>query len=750
MTEFQNKKTSALFSLNGEPQLASKTGLSIGELRALGKEVQAAHHLKGAIKQIGEDWVVGIKCPTRKIAAGINSLLCFRWDGVFGSAITLTAGTKGVGWVARSWIWSRHPVVATLRATQVLNVVTIYNGEPVSFIKTAVTEVQDAVDGFHIATDIATEDDRRPKNLLLDLDEKLSYWETFVLSNTWDKLLRATDYLQVGWFREFQFGLQSIALAIKDGIVAPELVDVSKRDWQEGELVCPDEFFTLTILPLIEVLRGYSPILQFVRENRANNILLVIADHDEERLKRNPLHELRWIVAQLAECSLLADTQTDFGKKAVFSTLDGRHNVGVEIPTTQLEIDDAKKYWKNLPGAIALNVGDLVTVGMQPADLSSIIDQIKAIRLGCDRLEAETAITTMTEEANILNRWTIPWGARVQTSIGPFTEIDFYSYGDEISIILKTKNQHYRWAAFNLRTTAWNFCHLLENRIEAFFEEDKEKKLLDEIQLAFKLVITSIVRDFVVLEERESAFAIHRDPAPRGRAMDDGSPRIVYIPRIRYVQTPDTKGLEKGLEYESRRPHHVRAHQRRAEARSPFQSILAERYGFRLEPGFTFVRPHQRGGIAPDREIIYRSRSAMQSLFGVESSIESNGTSKWFKFERDVHDAMSQAGFNVDHVASARNGDAGVDIFAESTVDKEFWAIQCKCYAPKRKIGPAVVRELIGALASYPPGTRGMIVTTSGYSSGAIKLAKQMGIELRLVAIDSDIQGHRRLIEVPT
>ena len=136
----------------------------------------------------------------------------------------------------------------------------------------------------------------------------------------------------------------------------------------------------------------------------------------------------------------------------------------------------------------------------------------------------------------------------------------------------------------------------------------------------------------------------------------------------------------------------------------------------------------------------------MQSLYGVAASIESNTTSDWFRFERDVHEAMRQAGFKVDHVASSRNGDAGVDVFAEAPNGTELWAIQCKCYAPKRRIGPAVVRELIGALAGYPPGTQGMLVTTSGYSSGAVELAKQSGIALRLLVVEA---ACRRLVDVP-
>jgi hypothetical protein len=331
----------------------------------------------------------------------------------------------------------------------------------------------------------------------------------------------------------------------------------------------------------------------------------------------------------------------------------------------------------------------------------------------------------------------------VQTNIGPFTEIDFYSYADEISILLKTPEMHYRWAAFNLRKNAWNLNHIFTNRFEDIQENIPDSYLADDVERALKLILASIVRDFVVVDERESVFAVRRDSVPRRRNLDDKSAQIIYIPRVRYTHSPDTDGLEKGLEYEFRRPHHVRAHQRRAGTPSPFQRILAERYGFRLEPGFTFVKPHQRGGISPDREIIYRSRSAMQSLYGVDMSIESNGRSNWFQFERDVQDAMMNAGFNVDHVASSKNGDAGVDVFAANSTGTEFWAIQCKCYAPKRKVGPATVRELIGALEAYPFGTCGMIVTTSGYSSGAIELAKRSGIALRLLNVGTDGQACR-------
>jgi hypothetical protein len=742
-TGVETKKESPLFTLSGSPVSPGKSGLPVGELRALANDVRSAHPLRGALRHIGNEWVLGIKFPS-KVASNHAKFLCFRWDGQFGSALTLTAGDK-TGWLARGWIWTRHPAVPILRDTRALTIAVIYRGEPVSVVRLQAFDDR-AKSSIEYATDVSTEESRRPRQGLLELDEELAFWETFELSETWKSLLRPVDHLQIGWLSEFRKGLVYACGAVRHGLAAPALSINDKALWDSDEHVCPMDFWNEAILPLAEVLRGDLPVLQFVREHRAGQIMTVIADDGEEKRSRNPFHELRWEIGILAECALLADNRTEYGKQVVFSAFDLKTSTPVVIPTDSLSVVSAGRYWNNLPTIIALGVGDLVTAGMQPADLALIMDQLKAFRLGCDRDEAEAAIATMTEEANILNRWTIPWGARVQTSLGPFTEIDFYSYGNEISIILKTSSGHYRWAAFNLRSANWNFNHIFCNRYESFAQSLDDEPLYEELTLSFQLVLASIVRDFVVLDERESAFAIRRDVVPRGRSIDVDSPRIIYIPRVRYFHAPDTQALNQGLDYESRRPHHVRAHARRTDIASPYQQILAERYGFRLEPGYTFVRPHQRGGIAPDREVIYRSRSAMQSLYGVEASIESNGTSDWFRFERDVHDAMARAGFKVDHVASARNGDAGVDVFAENTTDSEFWAIQCKCYAPKRKIGPAVIRELIGALAEFPAGTRGMIVTTSGYSSGSIELAKKSGIELRLLGLTNS--GLRELLVV--
>ena len=104
----------------------------------------------------------------------------------------------------------------------------------------------------------------------------------------------------------------------------------------------------------------------------------------------------------------------------------------------------------------------------------------------------------------------------------------------------------------------------------------------------------------------------------------------------------------------------------------------------------------------------------------------------WFEFERDVASMLRRQGFVVEHVAASRRGDRGIDVYAQSEAaeDASCWVIQCKCWSLRRKVGPDVVRELVGALQEHPPGTRGMIVTTSTFTLGARKDAESAQIRL--------------------
>jgi restriction endonuclease Mrr len=105
----------------------------------------------------------------------------------------------------------------------------------------------------------------------------------------------------------------------------------------------------------------------------------------------------------------------------------------------------------------------------------------------------------------------------------------------------------------------------------------------------------------------------------------------------------------------------------------------------------------------------------------------------WFDFEKDCLAVLERRGLKVIHQAANRDGDGGVDLYAVDG-DGACWVVQCKCWAAHRKVGPEVVRELAGAIHLAAKGAsapaKGIVITTSSYTSGAVEAAGALGYEL--------------------
>lgn len=732
--EIPSKPDNIFAQVAGRAVAPSKTSIPMAEIRKLGEDVAKEHHLRGAFRQIGSQIVIGIRCPdtqTAKILERGMALAMYRWDGDFGSGVTFTCQSPH-GAIARAWMQYSHPLLPSLLKAEKVVVVPFYRGQPVSIITS-----EPYIPAIRAALDrIMSPSDRDPAHSVVVEDVGLSYWESFKLSNYWDRLLSRQDRLQRGWALRYMLRLCFLFEARVPEFLPSPSIDPDTADAAERMAAYPlltDALWQRAGIDLLKLLHGRASPLELLRKLDVTDVIDVLRVSDAEQ---TPFEPQRSYLGPFVEAFALRESASAEGLQAVFlkNTPDGMKLESVPIPLENLSDEQAQNYWKDVPGCYAVDAAQLIVGGLVPASLTHIRDDIRSIRLGCTMTDACEAIQTLTDEANVLNRWTIPWGARVQVRIGPFVEIDFYPFDNEISILLRTADGGYRWGAFNLRKNAWNLIHVLRNDLQSVFSEN-EHSLLDEVEVAIKLLLVTIVRDFMVLEDRTAGFAVVRAiRAASSRPLDVNAPRIIYIPRVRYIHDPDVERMNQHLQIQERVPHQVRAHLRRADSASPFQAILASRYGFTLAPGYTFVRPHYRGGLPPEREVIYRSRSAMRSLYGSAPDIVGTATSQWFQFEEDVAAVMARMGFEVDHVAASRTGDEGVDVFAENRKTDEAWAIQCKCYAPERKIGPAVVRELIGALATYPSGTKGMIVTTSSFSSGAVSLAREFDIVLNGLA----------------
>jgi len=118
---------------------------------------------------------------------------------------------------------------------------------------------------------------------------------------------------------------------------------------------------------------------------------------------------------------------------------------------------------------------------------------------------------------------------------------------------------------------------------------------------------------------------------------------------------------------------------------------------------------------------------AVAGLDTVKNVLELDG----YEFE-DLVLRLFRAIPDFDEVRKTRSrADGGIDVVAVNK--KEFTggrvAIQAKCYHTRHKVAIAEVREMIGSI-SQREFHKGIIITTSGYTSAAREEAARLGIEL--------------------
>ena len=84
--------------------------------------------------------------------------------------------------------------------------------------------------------------------------------------------------------------------------------------------------------------------------------------------------------------------------------------------------------------------------------------------------------------------------------------------------------------------------------------------------------------------------------------------------------------------------------------------------------------------------------------------------------------------------ALGQSGDGGVDgVINEDTLGLDRIYVQAKRYKQDNIVGPGAIRDLFGALDQFKAG-KGLFVTTSSFSSSAVKTAE--GLSKRIVLVD--------------
>ncbi len=99
-------------------------------------------------------------------------------------------------------------------------------------------------------------------------------------------------------------------------------------------------------------------------------------------------------------------------------------------------------------------------------------------------------------------------------------------------------------------------------------------------------------------------------------------------------------------------------------------------------------------------------------------------------FEKVVAALLRAMGFQTE--MTEVTGDGGIDIVA--TLNKPLiggrFLIQCKRFAPDKLVGAATVRDFYGAVTADRSAVKGILITTSGFTSQALAFAQRLPIEL--------------------
>lgn len=433
---------------------------------------------------------------------------------------------------------------------------------------------------------------------------------------------------------------------------------------------------------------------------------------------------------QSLEAAVIDSRITDLGRKRPW--LKNIGNSELELCTINLDSgcprDDLDTLWRS-----GLQFGDLLDAGEWfgptdlPAPLSVVNEALESVRIEGSIEDAFCRAQQLLYEAQESRQWSVPWGARVQIQFGSFVAMRIFEKDGEFSCHFLDEQERYFHVAIGLGQGNPTISNVDLVRKSA----NDEVEWNEDAEVSLQLIASAIVRDFLVVEQREKVF---NTKPYRARVGKRKIQTIIYLPRVRYSLMRHDQPPVSDAAKQHRAKHKVAFHVRRSASASATQHFLAQRYGLSIPQGFTFVRPHERGASGlSERVNIYRSRSASRMIYEAISSAPEGSRPAWFDFEKACARLLEREGKSVIHQSANRDGDGGVDLFAVDQ-DGASWVVQCKCWAPNRPVGPDVVRELIGSIIqadrNSDQNSRGMIITTSRLTSGAALEAEAAGFRV--------------------
>jgi hypothetical protein len=418
--------------------------------------------------------------------------------------------------------------------------------------------------------------------------------------------------------------------------------------------------------------------------------------------------------------------RTNWGARYPYVDKGGLAFRFLEIDVTGFPLDyNPEDYWQEL-SCRRFWYGDVI----EGNDVPLPEQTFNALPTVDDPAHYKTQSAHLLEEALASKRRAIPIGAIVQQPLGPLKWFEIHEEGNNICFVGRDSKGRFLLAYFFRRDDgSWQFiCDSLEP------DKQLPKPMTEEIA-AFQYLLSLIVRDFWVLEERElrRVFANgnpKRVPGIRISRQPDESSRIVYLPRIIYngtIPRDAAKQVEESLQLKSRAFHSVREHLRQSPSCTERARLLAESYGLTVAAGYTFVKPHTRGD--ESRQTIYRSRSALACVYRLRPELRTDLGLRGLEFQARVRDGLATRGYQILGMNNCLGGpDGGVDIHA--FLDTTRFAFQVKEKRPGKRVELDEIRIFADSIRDLPDDTVAIFVTNEGYTKPAAALAQTRGIIL--------------------
>jgi restriction endonuclease Mrr len=137
-------------------------------------------------------------------------------------------------------------------------------------------------------------------------------------------------------------------------------------------------------------------------------------------------------------------------------------------------------------------------------------------------------------------------------------------------------------------------------------------------------------------------------------------------------------------------------------------------------------------GVMNDRD----AEAALSALGLLNSRNATNVKSKstdglsGIEFEKFITQLLRAMGFRTQ--ITKASGDGGIDIVAmlDKPITGGQYLFQCERFAPDSLVGAPIVREFYGAVSADRKASKGILITTSGFTIQAKEFAGGVGIEL--------------------